>query len=123
MDPIADFLTIIRNGYLAKKDKVAASYSKIKEEIAKILLESKFIKSYKVNGVKLEVSLLYKTKPGEAEKIPALTGIKRVSRPGLRVYKPAKKIVKVLQGMGISIVSTSQGVISDSLARKKKVRR
>lgn len=112
-DPIADMLTIIRNGYLAKTKKVLVPRSKFKEEIAKTLVEAGYLESYKIIEGKLEINLKYKNRK------PVLEHIKRVSKPGLRVYKPNKKIGRIRSGFGISIISTPKGVMSSYDAKKK----
>lgn len=119
-DPIADMLTRIRNGYLAGKQIVDVPYSRLKEEIAKILVREKFLAEVKVQGKKprekkIVLTLRYKGKE------PALAGIKRISKPGLRVYAKAGKIPPVRLGFGITIVSTSSGLMTDREARRKNL--
>lgn len=120
-DPIADFLTRIKNGYAASKDAIEAPYSRIKEEIAKILKHHSFIKDFSVskNGklMQIKVELLYKDK----KKTPPLTVIQRISRPGLRRYAGVSKLRPVLGGFGIAIVSTSQGLMTDGQAKRRKI--
>jgi small subunit ribosomal protein S8 len=116
-DPIADLLTIVRNGYLAKKKIVEAPYSRVKEAIVKILLAEDYLKKVEIQGKraaekKLVLELNYPL--GK----PALTGIKRVSRPGRRVYARADKIQPVRQGFGFNIVSTSAGLMTDKKSKK-----
>lgn len=119
-DPIADMLTRIRNGYLVRKKAVEVPYSQIKEEIAKILVKEKFLAKIEIQGEKpsekkIILSLKYKGKE------PALTGIKRISKPGLRVYTKANKIPPVRLGFGINIISTPAGLMTDREARKKNL--
>jgi len=119
-DPIADLLTRIRNAYNAKHEKVEVPASKMKQEIAKILLAEGFIKDYKVatddkQGV-ITIWLKY-----DANKRKVISGIKRVSKPGLRVYAAWDEIPRVLKGLGIAIVSTSKGIMTDKRARKEKI--
>lgn len=118
-DPISNMLTVIRNGQNAKKDKVFISSSIMKVSIANILQEEGFIEKYVVkNNIisVLEIFLKYYHK-----KKPVIDSIKRVSRPGLRVYKKRKALPYVMSGMGIVIVSTSKGIMTDKKARQINV--
>lgn len=117
MSPIADMITIIKNGYLARKSIVVVSYSKVKETIAKKILETGFIESVDVQKDKrnLKISLLYKN--GK----PVMREVKIISRPSLRIYTPSRKIPRILRGRGETILSTSKGVMTGSEARKAKV--
>ena len=117
MSPIADMITIIKNGYLARKSIVVVPYSRVKEAIAKKILEAGFIESVDVQKDKrnLKISLLYKN--GE----PVTHEVKIISRPSLRIYAPSRKIPRILRGRGETIVSTSKGVVTGSEARKAKV--
>jgi len=112
-DPVADMLTIIRNGYANKTKKVSVSKSKFKEEIVKILIQAGYLASFKSLDNRLEISLKYENRK------PALEQIKRISKPGLRIYRPSKKISRVLSGLGTAIVSTSDGVMTSQEAKKK----
>lgn len=117
-DPIADMLTRIRNGVSAHHDVVALPSSKMKVEVAKILKDEGYILSYKVEGEKacdktLTVTLKYG--PNDER---VINGIKRISTPGLRVYAKSDNLPRVLNGLGIAIISTSQGLMSDRDARK-----
>jgi len=118
-DPIADLCARIRNAYQVRHKSVAVPYSKIKEEIAKILVAEEYLKEIKVEGEgkekRLVLTLRYK------DKEPVLTGIKRVSRPGRRLYTRADKIPVVLSGLGISIISTPQGLMTNRKAWKKNL--
>jgi len=116
-DPIAQMVSIIKNGYLARKKELQIPYSKFKEEILDVLLKEGFLEKVKVEEPrkKIMVSLKYK------ERKPALDDIKLISKPGLRVYKRSKNLKKVMGGLGIKIVSTSSGVMTDSQAFKKKL--
>ncbi len=119
-DPIADMLTRVRNANSVYHEKVEIPGSKIKEAIAGILKEEGFIKDFEVisddkQGV-IRVSLKYGP---NREKI--ITGIKRISKPGLRVYAKKEELPRVLGGLGIAIISTSQGVMSDKEARRKNL--
>ena len=118
-DPIADMLTRIRNANNAKHETVDVPASKLKLAIAKILMEEGYIKSYQFieNGNQgvIKITLKYLGK----EKV--ITGLRRVSKPGLRVYVSAEELPKVLRGLGIAIISTSKGVMTDKNARKEHV--
>ena len=119
-DPIADMLTRIRNANSARHDTVDVPASNMKKSIAQILLDEGYIKSYQIvddgtQGV-IHITLKYL-----AKKQPALSGLKRVSKPGLRVYAGAEELPKVLKGLGIAIISTSKGVMTDKKARELHV--
>ena len=119
-DPIADMLTRIRNANAAKHATVDVPASKLKKSIAQILLEEGYIKSYEIvegntQGI-IRITLKYlPTK----EKV--ITGLRRVSKPGLRVYAGAEELPQVLRGLGIAIISTSKGVMTDKKAREAHV--
>jgi small subunit ribosomal protein S8 len=117
-DPIADMLTRIRNANSAKHDTVDVPASKMKLAIAEILLEEGFIKKFEVieDGVFKTMHITLKYGADKNEKI--ISGIKRISKPGLRVYAGKEDMPKVLGGLGIAIVSTNQGVITDKKARE-----
>jgi len=121
-DPIADLLTRIRNAIMAGHKIVEAPASNLKKEIARILFEKGYILSYKVvegentQGV-LKIALKYNAR----SKMPAIKAIKRVSRPGLRQYTGVDEIPRVLNGLGIAIISTSRGLMTDKEAKKEKV--
>ncbi len=118
MDPLADLLTILRNGYLAHKAEVSAPYSKIKESVLKILKDNNYIEDFSVKKID-KVKKRFFIKLNYVQDIPAITKIKRISRPSVRVYATAKKIPGSLSGTGITILSTSIGVLTDRQARKK----
>ena len=117
-DPIADMLTRIRNANTAKHDTVDVPASKMKLAIAEILLEEGYIKKYDVieDGVFKTIHITLKYGADKNDKI--ISGIKRISKPGLRVYAGKEDMPKVLGGLGIAIVSTNQGVITDKKARE-----
>lgn len=118
-DPIADMLTRIRNAIQARHDVVEMPASKIKEAIAKILKEEGFIDSYVVSGdVKKTLTIVLRYGPNK-EKV--ISGLKRISKPGLRVYAEVDSIPRVLNGLGIAILSTSSGIMTDKKARAKHV--
>lgn len=116
-DPIADMLTRIRNGLTAKHDTVMIPSSKAKAVIAEILKEEGYIRDYQiVDGDKEKEIIVTLKYYGKGQ--PAITGLKRVSKPGLRVYSSAKDMPKVLNGMGIAIVSTSKGIMTGKKAKE-----
>ena len=120
-DPIADMLTRIRNANIAKHDTVDVPSSKIKVAIASILLDEGFIEKYDIveegNFKTIHITLKY----GVDKNDKVITGIKRISKPGLRVYAGKDEIPSVLGGLGIAILSTNQGIITDKEARKLQV--
>ena len=120
-DPIADMLTRIRNANTAKHDTVDVPSSKMKLAIAKILEEEGYIRKYEVvdDGEFKNIHITLKYGADKSEKI--ITGIKRISKPGLRVYAGKDELPRVLGGLGIAIISTNQGVITDKEARKQGV--
>ena len=120
-DPIADMLTRIRNANTAKHDTVDVPASKMKESIAKILLDEGYIKSYEIleDGIAKTIKITLKYGVDKNQKI--ISGIKRISKPGLRVYAGKDELPKVLGGLGIAIISTNQGVITDKKARELQV--
>ncbi len=119
MDPIADMFSAIKNAYAVSKETVTVPYSKIKMEIARFLQKEDYIKDAIKRGKRvkksIEIVLLYKNGA------PALSELKRISKPSRRVYLPVKQIRPVLQGYGMMILSTPKGVLSDKTARKGKV--
>ena len=120
-DPIADMLTRIRNANTAKHDTVDVPASKMKLAIADILLKEGYIAKYDVleDGVFKTIRITLKYGADKNEKI--ITGLKRISKPGLRIYAGSQEIPRVLGGLGIAILSTNQGVITDKEARKLHV--
>ena len=116
-DPIADLLTRIKNGYMAKKSVVSIPASKLKQDILKVLHQEGYIEGYTVEKLENNKSTItidlkyYKDKS-------VISKIKRISMPGLRVYKGKKELPKVLGGLGISIISTTKGIVSDKEAKK-----
>ena len=120
-DPIADMLTRIRNANTAKHDTVDVPSSKIKLSIAEILLNEGYIAGYDVveDGGFKTIHITLKYGADKNEKI--ITGLKRISKPGLRVYAGKEELPKVLGGLGIAIISTNQGVVTDKEARKLQV--
>ncbi|MDI6749983.1 MAG: 30S ribosomal protein S8 [Pseudomonadota bacterium] len=118
-DPIADMLTRIRNGQMAEKLSVTMPSSKIKEAIAKVLLDEGYIEEFAVrkDGAKSELDIKLKYYAGR----PVIERLERVSRPGLRVYRGKQDLPKVMNGLGIAIVSTPKGVMTDRKARSVNV--
>ena len=119
-DPVADFLTRLRNASKAHHDSLSVPYSKLKGTIADILKAEGYISDYKVEdgsvGKRLSVTLKY-----SEDRKSSIAGIKRVSKPGLRVYAKSDELPKVLGGLGIAILSTSSGLLTDRQAAKKGV--
>lgn len=118
-DPIADMLTRIRNGVQARHDVVEVPASKIKVEVARILKEEGFISNYVVSGDAKKTITIVLRYGANNEKI--ISGLKRISKPGLRVYAQVDSIPRVLNGLGIAIISTSTGLMTDKQARAKHV--
>jgi small subunit ribosomal protein S8 len=120
-DPIADYLTRIRNAVMAKHKIVEIPASNIKKDITKILYEAGYILSYKFEAEgkqgKIKIALKYHPET----KLPAIKSIERISRPGLRKYSGTKALPRVLNGLGIAIVSTSQGVMTQKEAKKMNI--
>jgi small subunit ribosomal protein S8 len=119
-DPIGDMLTRIRNASSARHEKCLVPKSRLKVRIAEVLKDEGFIKDFVVHqdGVQGAITILLKY---SADREPAISDIKRVSKPGLRRYVPNDSIPRILNGMGIAILSTSKGVLVDREARKQKV--
>jgi small subunit ribosomal protein S8 len=121
-DPIADMLTRIRNANIAMHDVAVMPSSKVKEALARILLQEGYIEGWDAAddptrpGRKLTITLKY-----TPDRRRTIAGIKRVSKPGLRVYTPADQVPRVLGGMGIAVLSTNQGLLTDRQARERKV--
>ncbi|GIO22964.1 30S ribosomal protein S8 [Oceanobacillus sp. J11TS1] len=119
-DPIADMLTRIRNANMVKHEQLELPASKIKKEIADILKREGFVKDYElVEDNKQGILRIFLKYSANEERV--ITGIKRISKPGLRVYAKADEVPRVLNGLGIAIVSTSNGVLSDKEARSQAV--
>lgn len=117
-DPIADFLTRIRNANMVMHEKVEIPASKTKKALAEILKQEGFVKDYEyIEDGKQGVIRIYLKYGSNKEKV--ITGLKRISKPGLRVYCKKDEIPRVLGGLGIAIISTSQGIVTDKEARKK----
>ena len=119
-DTIADMLTRIRNANSMGYEEVTVPASKLKVELARILKEEGFIKDYKVENSGVEKNILLTLKYGN-KKEKVITGLKRISKPGLRVYVKSDEVPKVLNGLGIAIMSTSKGIMTDKEARKQNL--
>lgn len=120
-DPIADYLTRIRNAMTAKKRVVVIPASNMKKEITKILMDKGYILNYKVMDDSPQGSIKIALKYHPVTKVPAIKKLQRASRPGLRQYSGSAELPRVLNGLGVSIVSTSKGVMTDKEARAQKV--
>lgn len=118
-DPIADMLTRIRNANVQRHDTVDIPYSKVKKAISDILVEEGFVKSQEVlqDGTKKNIRLALKYE----NKTRVLQGLKRISKPGLRIYANAEELPRVLNGLGIAVISTSKGIMADKKARKENI--
>ncbi len=119
-DPIADMLTRIRNANVMRYKEVEVPASKIKVEIARILKEEGFISDYKIKKNNVQNIISLNLKYGQ-NKERVITGLKRISKPGLRVYVSVDKLPRVLNGLGIAIISTSKGLMTDKEARKESL--
>ena len=119
-DPIADMLTRIRNANSAKHETVSVPASNMKKAIAQILLDEGYIKSFKVieDGKQGVIEIALKYGPNKSQ---VLLGLRRVSKPGLRIYTDCENMPKVMKGLGVAILSTSKGVMTDKDARKANV--
>ena len=118
-DPIADALTRIRNANLVKHESVSMPHSNLKEELIKVLKKEGYVDSYTVEEVKgfKEINITLKYDNNQS----VITGLKRISRPGLRVYSKARNMPRVFDGMGIAVVSTSKGLMTEKEARANKL--
>ena len=119
-DTIADMLTRIRNANQMRYEEVKVPASNIKKEIARILKEEGFIKDYKIDSEDAQGTIILTLKYTD-KKERVITGLKRISKPGLRVYAKKEEIPKVLNGLGIAIISTSKGIMTDKEARKENI--
>ena len=119
-DPIADMLTRIRNANSAKHDTVSVPASNMKKAIAQILVDEGYIKSFKVieDGKQGVIEIALKYGPNKSQ---VLLGLRRVSKPGLRIYTDCENMPKVMKGLGVAILSTSKGIMTDKAARKLNV--
>jgi len=119
-DPISDMLMRIKNALMARQKTVVVPGSKLKLEIARILKDEGFIEDYRLveekPQIKIEIVLKY-----DEKKRPVIAGIKRISKPGRRIYRGYKELPRVLDGMGMAIISTSQGIMTDHEARKRRL--
>ncbi|MDD5508164.1 MAG: 30S ribosomal protein S8 [Bacteroidales bacterium] len=120
-DPIADYLTRIRNAVKANHRIVEIPASNIKKEMTKILFDKGYILNYKFEDDQVQGIIKIALKYHPTTKLPAISSLRRVSKPGLRKYVNAEKLPRVLNGLGIAIISTSQGVMTDKEARKLNI--
>lgn len=118
-DPIADFLTIIRNGLMAKKENVDVPASRITKSILEILKKTEYIDNFKLIEDKKQGILRVYLKYLSGE--PAIINLRRISKPGLRIYVKQEEIPRVLRGRGIAVISTSKGILTDNEARQEKL--
>ena len=119
-DPIADMLTRIRNANTALKPEVAIPASLLKEEVAKVLVAEGYADGYEVSGEGVDRALTIQLRY-TADRTRAISGLRRVSRPGLRVYRKSNNLPRVEGGLGVAVVSTSQGLLPDREARRRKL--
>jgi small subunit ribosomal protein S8 len=119
-DPIADLLTVIRNGCRAKKKKVEVPASRVKSEILRVLLEEKFISNYRYIEDRKQGILRIYLKYADDE-TSVISGLRRISTPGLRSYSGSKRVPRVQGGLGVAIISTSQGLMTGKEARKRRI--
>lgn len=119
-DPLADMLTRLRNGNSAYHDKVVMPYSKIKTHVAEILQQEGYISAWHVEDAQVGKSLVVDLKYGSSRQ-RSIAGLRRVSKPGLRVYAKNDKLPRVLGGLGVAIISTSSGLLTDRQAKKRGV--
>ncbi len=120
-DPIADMLTRIRNAQVARHDSVVMPASNTKKAIAKILLDEGYIKSVETIEEGVQGSIKITLKYVNGKQTPVIAGLKRISKPGLRVYARCEELPRVLGGLGIAIISTSKGLMTDKEARKAAI--
>jgi small subunit ribosomal protein S8 len=118
-DPIADMIIRIKNALLVRHESVEVPHSKMKAALAKLLVDSNYLESVEVKDIKPQAVLLLKLR--YVGKSPAITDVKRLSKPGRRVYAPAHKIPRALGGYGLTLVSTSRGILTDTQARQQNV--
>ena len=120
-DPIADMLTRIRNANSAKHDTVDIPSSRVKAAIADILVQEGYIKGYEIIEMGVKKTMRVTLKYGASKNEKVISGVKRISKPGLRIYANCDELPKVLNGLGVAIVSTNKGIITDKEARRSNV--
>jgi small subunit ribosomal protein S8 len=120
-DTVGDMLTRIRNASSAKHDEVNVPASKLKMSIADILFKEGYIEKYELVEDKKQGVIKIRLKYIDSKKLPVIMGLKRISKPGLRLYYKSADIPKVMKGLGIAIVSTSKGIVTDKVARAQKI--
>jgi small subunit ribosomal protein S8 len=120
-DPIADYLTRVRNAILARHKIVDIPASNLKKDITRILYDKGYILNYKLENTDIQGLIKIALKYHPETKVPAIKALKRISRPGLRKYVGKKEVPRVLNGLGIAIISTSKGVMTDKEAREQNI--
>jgi small subunit ribosomal protein S8 len=120
LDTIADFLTAIRNALAARHKEVMAPYTKLKYEIARVLMEEGFISNFRVEGEGLKKKIVVSLKYLE-DGTPVIRGLERISKPGRRIYAGCTEIPKVMGGLGIAILTTPSGIMTDKEARQRRL--
>ena len=120
-DPIADFLTRIRNGLLSRKTQVDVPASKVKRKLAELLRDEGYLSAVAESGTSEPQGILSLTLRWDANRKPAISGLRRISKPGQRAYVPADRLPKVRRGLGTAIISTSRGMMTDRDARKQGI--
>lgn len=115
MDKVGDLLIRIKNGYMASRKEVVAPHTKLNNAICALLKQEGYVEKCEVEGKEIKITLKYENRK------PALTDVKRISKPGRRIYTNAKAVPFVLDGLGIAIISTPQGIMADKKARKERV--
>lgn len=120
-DPIADYLTRIRNAMMAGHRIVEIPSSNLKEGITKILYEQGYIMNYKIENIGFQGLIKIALKYDSITKLSAIKSIKRISKPGLRIYSGSKKLPRVLNGLGVAIISTSKGVMTNKKAKQENI--
>lgn len=120
-DPIADMLTVIKNGLRAKKEKVDVKNSRLAQKILNIFKKEGYVNNYKIIDDNRQGIIRVYLKYQEEDNSPAITQIKRISKPGLRIYVKSEDVPRVLRGLGTAVISTSKGVMTGKEARKEKI--
>ncbi len=120
-DPIADYLTRVRNAIMARHKVVEIPASNLKKDITRILYDKGYILNYKLENISVQGSIKIALKYHPESKVPAIKALKRISRPGLRKYVGKDEVPRVLNGLGIAVISTSKGVMTDKEARNQNI--
>jgi small subunit ribosomal protein S8 len=119
-DPLSDMLARIRNALMARKERVEMPYSRLKAEVARVLTEEGFVRGWRVEPAEPVARLVVELKYGPGRE-PAIAGLKPVSKPGRRVYARVEELPRVMAGLGVAILSTSRGIMTDRQARRERV--